>query len=88
MGFYYNSGEPPPDEDKPASFREMLTIIWAAFSVLALPLALLLGVFVALIAVIWLFMIHALAGLAAVLVIVAALVARGIWEAKHPPDLL
>jgi len=87
MGFYYNSGEPPPDEDKPAGFREMLTIIWAAFSVLAVPLALLLGVFAVLVAVIWLFTIHPLAGLGSIVVIVAAIVARGVWEAKHPPDL-
>ncbi|HEY4670167.1 MAG TPA: hypothetical protein VIH05_10370 [Tepidiformaceae bacterium] len=87
MGFYYNSGDPPPDDDKPATLRETITIIWAAFSVLAIPLALLMGVFAALIAVIWLFTIHPLAGLGAILVIVAALVVRGVWEAKHPPDL-
>lgn len=87
MGFYYGSGEPPPDDDKPATFRETITIIWAAFSVLAVPLALLMGVFAVLIGVIWLFTIHPLAGLAGILVIVAALIVRGVWEAKHPPDL-
>ncbi len=86
MGFYYGSGEPPKDE-KPGGFKETVLIIWAVFSVLALPLGIILGVITGLAVLFFLFTLHALAGLAAVLVIVAAVAARGVWEAKHPPEL-
>ncbi len=86
MGFYYGPGGQPPD-DKPGGLRETLTIIWVAFSVLALPLGIILGVLAGLILIFWLFTVHVLAGFGAIGVIVLAIVARGIWEARHPPEL-
>ncbi len=86
VGFYYGSSEPPED-DKPAGFRETVTIIWAAFSVLAVPLALILGLFFGFVAIIWLFMISRLLGGVAILAILGAIAGYGFWEAKHPPDL-
>ncbi len=86
MGFYYGSGEPPQD-DKSGGFKETVQIIWAVFSVLALPLGIILGVVAGLVLLFFLFTLHVVAGLAAVLVIAAAVAARGVWEAKHPPEL-
>ena len=62
-------------------------MIVALVRVLALPLALLFGAVIGLIVVIWLFLLHPAFGLAALGVIAAAIVARGVWEAKHPPKL-
>ncbi|MCL4240327.1 MAG: hypothetical protein KJ048_03145 [Dehalococcoidia bacterium] len=87
MGFYYGQNKPPEDEPNPGSWRETLAIIWVVFKVLAVPLGLLFGFVFALILVFWLFMISGWLGLAAIAAVVAALVARGVWEAKHPPDL-
>jgi hypothetical protein len=86
MGFYYGSSKPPDDEPQ-GGFRETLAIILAVFRVLAIPLAILFGGVFALAALFFLFAFSAWAGLAALALIVLALVARGIWEARHPPDL-
>jgi hypothetical protein len=86
MGFYYGPSGPPP-EDKPGGFREALAMIWVAFSVLALPIGIILGVFAALGLIFWLFTLSAFAGFGAILVIILAVVARGVWEARHPPEL-
>ena len=43
------------------------------------------GIF-ALVALAFLFVLSKLAGLAVVGILVLALVARAVWEAKHPPD--
>lgn len=87
MGFYYGSSQPPPPDDKPAGFKETLQIIWAVFSLLALPLGVLLGGVLYLFFLFYLFSLHPLAGLGGILLIVAAVAARGIWEWKHPPEL-
>ncbi|MBI5947363.1 MAG: hypothetical protein HY875_04415 [Chloroflexi bacterium] len=86
MGFYYGSGEPPQDE-KPGGFKETILIIWAVFSVLALPMGIILGVVAGLVLLFFLFSFHVLAGLAAIVLIIAAVAARGAWEAKHPPEI-
>ena len=87
MGFYYGSSEPPDDGPPPGSWRETFIIIWVVFKTLALPLGLLFGSIFALVIILWAFLTNAWIGLALVLIIVGALVARGIWEAKHPPEL-
>lgn len=88
MGFYYGpSGKPPKDEPPPASWRETLAIIVVVFKTLALPLGLLLGAIFGLIAIIFAFTVSGWLGLGLIAVVVGALVARGIWEAKHPPEL-
>lgn len=86
MGFYYGSGAPDP-EDKPGGIKEALTLTWVVFRVLALPLGIIFGGIFGLLVVLWLFTVNALFGLAVILLGVGALVARGIWEAKHPPEL-
>ena len=85
MGFYYGSNKPPEDEPS-GGFKETVAIILAVFRVLAIPLAILFGGIFALAALFYIFAFSKLAGLAVLLVIVIAIVARGIWEARHPPD--
>lgn len=86
MGFYYGPGSSGPEE-KPGSWKETLVIIWTVFRVLSVPLAVLFGAVAYLVLVFWLFTLHYLAGLAALLVVVLLVVARGVWEARHPPQL-
>ena len=87
MGFYYGSSQAPPPEDKPGGFRETVAIIWAVFSVLALPLGIIFGVLVAVAVIILLFALNAVAGGVVVLAIIMAVAGYGVWEAKHAPKL-
>ena len=86
MGFYYGPSQ-PPDEDGEGGFKETLLIVWAVFRVLAIPLGVIMGSVVGIVVVIWLFTLSVFAGLAAIALVAGAIVARGVWEAKHPPDL-
>jgi hypothetical protein len=84
MGFYYNSGQEPEPE---GGWRETIAIILVVFRILAKPLAFIVGSILALVLIIWLFAVSPLLGLLAIATVVAAIVGRGIWEAKHPPEL-
>lgn len=86
MGFYYGSSQ-PPDEPEPGGWRETITIIFVVFRVLAVPLAILMGAIFGLFALFWLFTVHVILGFGVIGILVGALVVRGIWEAKHPPEL-
>jgi len=86
MGFYYGSGK-EPQEEKPGGFREVLLITWIVFRALALPLGLIFGGIGGLILLFYIFAWQPFAGLAIILLAIAAVVVRGIWEAKHPPEL-
>jgi uncharacterized protein (DUF2062 family) len=46
-----------------------------------------LGAIIGLVMIIWLFSITPLLGLGALAAVVLAIVLRGVWEAKHPPEL-
>ena len=85
MGFYYGSNKPP--EEEPGGLKETIAIIAVVFRTLALPLGLLFGGMAALLFEFWLFTLSPFAGLAGLACVVGALVARGVWEAKHPPDI-
>jgi len=87
VGFYYGSSK-PPKEDEPGGFKETLLIIWVVFQALALPLGILFGGIAYLVLLFVLFATNPFLGLGGILLLVGALVARGIWEAKHPPDIL
>ena len=87
MGFYYDSGQPSPDDDKGGGFRETIAIIWVVFRVLAMPLGVLLGIVLALFGLFWLFTITPFLGVGVIGLGIAALIIRGIWEARHPPEL-
>jgi hypothetical protein len=86
MGFYYSSGNEPPEDDKPG-FLETLQIIWVVFRVLAVPLGMIIGVLLGLVLLFWLFTVNTFFGLGFIAIIILALVARGVWEARHPPVL-
>lgn len=86
MGFYYGPSD-PGGGDEPGGWKETFAIILVVFRVLALPLGILLGALLALFATIWLFTIHMLLGAGVIALGLGALVARGIWEAKHPPEI-
>jgi hypothetical protein len=88
MGFYYGSSQPPDDDPKPGSWGETIAIIIAVFRTLALPLGLLFGSIFGLLFLIWAFTISGWLGLALVGIGVGALVGYGIWESKHPPEIL
>jgi len=90
MGFYYGpGGEKSPQEDPPkGSWGDTFAIIFAVFKTLALPLGLLFGAIFGLLFLLYLFTVSAWLGLGLILLGVLGLVARGIWEAKHPPELL
>jgi putative flippase GtrA len=87
MSFYYGSNKSDGPEDKPSGFKETLQIIWVVFRVLAMPVGVLLGVVLALVLLFYLFTLTPYLGLAAIAAIVVAVVARGIWEARHPPEI-
>ena len=85
MGSYYSPGNEPGGDE--GGWRETIAIIIVVFRVLAKPLALLFGVLFGLVFIFWAFTVSPFAGLGLLLLIVAALIARGIWEAKHPPEI-
>jgi hypothetical protein len=85
MGFYYGSSEPP--QEPGSSWREVLIIIFEVFRTLALPLGMIFGVMAGLVFIFYLFVaVHPLAGLAVILLIVAAIAGYGLWERYHPPS--
>jgi len=87
MGFYYSQGKPPPDDGKPGGFRETVTIIWVVFKLLALPVGALMGMLLGLMLLFYAFALSPILGFGLVGLGILALVARGVWEAKHPPEL-
>lgn len=86
MGFYYGPSSPPPG-DKPGGFRETVAIIWVVFKLLAVPVGALLGLIFALVLLFYAFSFSPFLGMGILGAGIAALVGRGIWEARHPPEL-
>ena len=86
MGFYYNSGA-PPEKQKSGGLKEVLLITWVVFKTLALPLGVLFGGVALLLTLFFLFTFNPLAGLGGILLIIGAILARGVWEWRHPPDI-
>jgi len=89
VGFYYSSGDsnPGPDDKGPGGWGETLAIIWAVFRVLAVPLGVLFGAIFGLVALIWLFTVSVYIGFGIIALGIGLLVWRGVYEAKHPPDI-
>jgi hypothetical protein len=86
MSFYYGSSQ-PPDGDKPGSLKEALAMTWVVFSLLAKPFAFVVAGLAYLFLLFWAFNFHALAGVTAIALPLAAVAARGLWEWRHPPEL-
>jgi hypothetical protein len=80
MGFYYGPSRPPEEEKEPGGCLEALILTRAAFGALLLPVGILFGALGGLVAVLFLFTVHALLGVLALvaLVLLVALYAR--WE--------
>jgi hypothetical protein len=87
MGFYYGSSQPPPEDDKQGSLKDALLITLVVFRTLALPVGILIGALLYLVLLFVLFSLHPLAGLGGILLIVAPIAGRALWEWKHPPTL-
>jgi hypothetical protein len=87
VGFYHGSGAPPPEDRGSGGFRETVAIILVVFKLLAVPVGILIGVLLGLVLLFYAFVFSPILGVALLAGGVAALVGRGIWEAKHPPDL-
>ena len=87
VGFYQGSSTPPPNEKGPGGFRETVTIIWVVFQVLAVPVGVLVGVVLGVVLLFYAFAFSPILGLTIVGAGIAALVGRGVWEARHPPEL-
>ena len=85
-GFYFDPGNQDPGDEKPG-MRDALALTIAVFQTLALPMALILGVVGGLLALLWIFFYSALIAGGIIALGVGALVARGIWELRHPPKL-
>lgn len=83
MGFYYNANEPPKPEKEPGGCLEALLITRAVFGVLALPLAMILGLFVVLGIMILAFSIAWYLGILWVLLIGAGTAVYARWERGH-----
>ncbi|MCC6418445.1 MAG: hypothetical protein IT429_09410 [Gemmataceae bacterium] len=86
MGFYYGPGK-EPERDEGGGFKEVLLVTWIVFRALALPLGLIFGGIAGLVLLFFLFTWQPLLGVGLLVLLVAAVVARGVWEARHPPEL-
>ncbi len=80
MGFYYGPGREPKKEKEPGGCLEVLTISRAVFGILAIPLAVLIGVLLIIVAVVWLFSIFWLLGLLGIAAIAGGIAAYARWE--------
>ena len=85
VGFYYGSGQPPRRRLRwySRNHRDPL----GRATMVRRPARRVAGSHHRAAFIFWLFTINGFLGLAAILVIIAPVVARGVWEAKHPPDI-
>ena len=86
MSFYYGSGQ-PPDEPKPGSLRETLSIVVAVFKVMALPIGLLMGSVLGLVLLIYSFTVSPWLGLGLLLLGAGAVAVFAFWERTRTPRL-
>ena len=87
MGLYDSSNQPRKDREPQGSFREAMLITWVVVTVLAKPLGFLFGGISYLVLIFVLFNVHAAAGAAALALPFMVVVAWGLWEWRHPPEL-
>ena len=89
MGYYYDSSDRPPDEDKPPGCLDALLITRAVFGVIMWPVLALFALFGVLAAIFVLFTIHPILGLIPIALAVVGLYFFARWEQKRfrPPGL-
>ena len=81
MGFYQGQSEPPAQE--PGGCRDVLLLTQAAFGVLLIPLGILLGAVLALVAIVYLFSKFWLFGVLGLVVIAIGIYIYARWEQNH-----
>jgi hypothetical protein len=80
MGFYHGPSQPPPSEKEPGGCMEVLVISRAVFAVLAVPMLVLLGIIVTIVALGFLFSVHWALGLLGIAAIGGLAVLYARWE--------
>lgn len=79
MGFYYGPSK-PPEEKEPGGCMEALILTRAAFGALAVPLLILFGAIGGLVVVLYLFAVHVLLGLTAIVALALGIAVYARWE--------
>ncbi len=80
MGFYYGPGQTPEPEKEPGGCMEVLIITRAVFGILAIPLAIMLGLILGIVALVALFSLNSFLGLAGIAAIVVGIAFYARWE--------
>ncbi len=80
MGFYYGKSQQPEPEKEPAGCMEVWVITRAVFGILAIPLLILVGIILVIVAIVVLFSIHWLLGLAGIAAAIAGIIFYARWE--------
>jgi hypothetical protein len=86
MSFYYGPSSPPPDDedDEKFRFRDAAGLVFALFKVLVVPFTIILGGLIVLGTLFWLFTVNLALGYVVLAVGLSALIARAVWDSKHP----
>lgn len=79
MGFYHGSST-PPEEEEPGGCKDALILTRAAFGVLLIPVAVLLGAVLSVVLLVYLFSLHWLFGLLYLGLIGAGIAWYARWE--------
>ena len=80
MGFYYGPSQAPEPEKEPGGCMEALLLTRAAFGALALPILILFGAMGGLLLVLYLFSVHVLLGVVALVALALGVAVYARWE--------
>lgn len=83
MGFYYGGSEPPKEEKERSGCRDVFLLTRAAFGILLLPMAILLGAVGGIGLLIFLFSLSWLLGLFGIAVLAGVIYLYARWERGH-----
>jgi hypothetical protein len=83
MSFYYGGSEPPPEKEERSGCRDILLLTRTAFSILLIPLAILIGSIGAIALLIFLFSRSWLLGLIGLAVLGGVIYMYARWERAH-----
>ena len=82
MGFYYGTNKPPEPEKEPGGCMEVFVITRAVFGILAIPLLIMLGLILGIVALVALFSVNTFLGLGGIGLIVAGIAGYARWERR------
>jgi hypothetical protein len=83
MGFYYGGSQPPSEEDERRGCRDILLLTRAAFAILMLPLAILVGSIAAIALIIFLFNVFWPLGVVGIIAVGCVIYLYARWERAH-----